>query len=329
METNLYYFTVVADEMNITRAANRLFISQQALSKHLARLESEYNIVLFERTPRLRLTVAGAHLLEYAKQVIEMEQNVLHTINDSHVKNRTKLPFGTSSRKGYIIAPHVLRRYNELYPDVLPSIYDGTKEFLDMLLSQGRIDLYFRMQGKEDYTGKFLTLQKEELYFIVSKALLIKTLGEDKWKSFLYEHRDGITVSDICRFPLLFPNEGSSLYETLSMYFRKYPIHIVAELNHYAAAIASTHLGYCACFETKSFYYDYVQRAPILADDTFPLKILDIEGISKFGVVYNPSLEKDRHVMDFIELSKTATKELEERTEEFLKKKKELIEDLG
>lgn len=48
---SIEYFLAAAEEMNITRAAERLFISQQALSSHLKRLEEEYGVPLFERRP--------------------------------------------------------------------------------------------------------------------------------------------------------------------------------------------------------------------------------------------------------------------------------------
>ena len=317
METNLYYFTIVADEMSMTKAANRLFISQQALSKHISSLEKEYNLVLFERNPRLRLTVAGEHLLEYARNVLAMEQDVLHTINDPGTLSQIKLPYGISSKKGHMLVPLVLPRFRELYPNVLPSVYEGTKEYLDMMLSQGRIDLYFKMGGRESQTGKFLPMHNDELYFIVSRTLLENTIGTG-WKDYLYEHRNGVDVSEISRFPLMFPNEGSSLYETLRMYFRKYPLQIVGEMNNYPAVLKSVYLGYCGGFESKLFYYDFVSRSPEYSENTYPLRITDIEGISQFGAVYDPASEKKKHLMDFIELSKQATRELEKRTEEHL-----------
>lgn len=52
-------FLVTVEEMNTTRAAECLFISRQALSSHLKRMEDEYGICLFDRKPSLRLTLEG------------------------------------------------------------------------------------------------------------------------------------------------------------------------------------------------------------------------------------------------------------------------------
>ena len=48
---NLHYFLMVAEEKNITHAAQRLYISQQSLSGHIAKLEEELGVPLFERGP--------------------------------------------------------------------------------------------------------------------------------------------------------------------------------------------------------------------------------------------------------------------------------------
>ena len=59
MKIGFEVFLVVAREMSITKAANELHITQQCASDHIKRLEKEYNVVLFERRPKFRLTQAG------------------------------------------------------------------------------------------------------------------------------------------------------------------------------------------------------------------------------------------------------------------------------
>ena len=56
---NLQYFLAAAEEKNFTHAARRLYISQQSLSGHVAKLEEELGVPLFERGPELKLTYAG------------------------------------------------------------------------------------------------------------------------------------------------------------------------------------------------------------------------------------------------------------------------------
>ena len=55
----LKYFIAVAEELSITKASEKLFISQQSLSKHIIKLEKELEVTLFERAPTMSLTYAG------------------------------------------------------------------------------------------------------------------------------------------------------------------------------------------------------------------------------------------------------------------------------
>ena len=59
---NLEYFLVAAEELNFTKAAKQLFISQQSLSNHISNMEKEFDVILFNRTNPLTLTYAGQAL---------------------------------------------------------------------------------------------------------------------------------------------------------------------------------------------------------------------------------------------------------------------------
>lgn len=73
---NLQYFLAVAEERNITHAANRLFISQQSLSGHIAKLEEELGVPLFSRGQELTPTYAGERLMLIAKRICALEREI-------------------------------------------------------------------------------------------------------------------------------------------------------------------------------------------------------------------------------------------------------------
>ena len=79
---NLEYFLVAAEELNFTRAAKRLYISQQSLSNHISNLEKEFDVVLFNRTSPLTLTYAGQALKTRARELLDLRDETYKEISD-------------------------------------------------------------------------------------------------------------------------------------------------------------------------------------------------------------------------------------------------------
>ena len=79
---HLKYFLTVAEELNITRAAERLYISQQSLSNHIANLERELDVKLFTRSPKLSLTYAGGLLVDTATEILDLHRQYLSKVGD-------------------------------------------------------------------------------------------------------------------------------------------------------------------------------------------------------------------------------------------------------
>lgn len=74
----LRYFLAVAEELNFSRAAERCYVSQSAISLQIAKLEREMSEPLFERSSRsVRLTVVGTQLVSIARHMLELEQSAL------------------------------------------------------------------------------------------------------------------------------------------------------------------------------------------------------------------------------------------------------------
>ena len=85
---SLYYFSEVAKDLNITRTANRLFISQQTLSNHIHRLEEYYNAQLLHRKPSLSLTLAGEFVLGFAEVMNKEHTNLKDILSDIERQER-------------------------------------------------------------------------------------------------------------------------------------------------------------------------------------------------------------------------------------------------
>ena len=105
---SLYYFTVAAEELNITRAAAKLFISQQSLSEHIRKLEKQYDAVFFTRGGRLALTSQGERMRRYAREVLEADRDLHVALRDAGEANRIRLRIGVTSNRAAVFFPAIL-----------------------------------------------------------------------------------------------------------------------------------------------------------------------------------------------------------------------------
>ncbi|MER5596123.1 LysR family transcriptional regulator [Streptomyces sp. NPDC002265] len=118
---DLRYFVTVAEELNFTRAAERLFVSQPALSKQIRMLEKQLGAGLFSRDRRsVRLTATGEALLPHARELLIAWQAAEAAVEDAKAAERHTLVIGMSTSPGRGLLPALRTRLVSLYPDVRP-----------------------------------------------------------------------------------------------------------------------------------------------------------------------------------------------------------------
>lgn len=113
----LQYFLAVADELNFTRAAERLNIAQQALSSAIAQLEALLGVKLFERTTRtVTLTSAGETWLPYAREAFAGAGRAADAARDLAAGRRGLLRVGLAATTALDLTPRLLRAFAERFP---------------------------------------------------------------------------------------------------------------------------------------------------------------------------------------------------------------------
>ncbi|WP_434362350.1 LysR family transcriptional regulator [Parasalinivibrio latis] len=116
-------FVAVVREGTITRASEKLFLSQPAVSAHIKAMEESLGVCLFERTPRgMFLTLEGERLLVKAEQTLAAHRDLLDEATRLRGKLSGHLKLGVSSSTSPEFAGNFLMRVSEHYPDIQFSV---------------------------------------------------------------------------------------------------------------------------------------------------------------------------------------------------------------
>ena len=90
-------FLALAEEMNFTRAAEKIFMSQQGLSDHIRRLEKEYDTVLVNRKPKVSLTDSGQILYYSLIKKRSLEEDAKRQIHEIDTGESGEIKIGITS----------------------------------------------------------------------------------------------------------------------------------------------------------------------------------------------------------------------------------------
>lgn len=162
------YVIVIAQEKNLSKAAERLFISQPALSRFLGKLENELGTPLFERKNRQYVpTMAGELYLDTARKILRLQQQFDADLKSLIQTSRGVISMGITPGRGHTLLPHVLPAFREYFPDYEIQVYEENVETLEQYLMNGTIEVaFFTMLEQARLEQKHYTcelLSREEL----------------------------------------------------------------------------------------------------------------------------------------------------------------------
>lgn len=139
-QKNYEYFMTLAEELNFRRAAEKLYISQPALSKYINRLETCMGVLLFDRsTTPLKLTYAGELYRQYIEQTLQLDKQLSQKFKEISTNERGQLQIGLTSYRGSCLLPEALPLFQEKYPLIKVILTEGNSAFLFNELFNERI----------------------------------------------------------------------------------------------------------------------------------------------------------------------------------------------
>jgi DNA-binding transcriptional LysR family regulator len=138
----LHYFLTVAEELNFSRAAERLRITQPPLSLQIQNLERELGIPLFHRNNRhVELTDAGKVFADEVRKTLEHLHRAVENAQRTHHGKVGNLTVGFVGSATYDILPSVVRKFRNLYPDVQVHLLEMSTPAQIEALRQEEIDV--------------------------------------------------------------------------------------------------------------------------------------------------------------------------------------------
>ena len=202
-------FTTVAELGHFTRAAERLHISQPAVSGQMRALEEELGVELFERGPAgMSLTKAGAHLLPFAEKVLAAAVELRGEVQAMHGRVQGKLRVGTVSDPSYLRLGEFLSRMVDRHPLIEIELHkEVSGEALDQLRN-GELDATF-------FFGKLLPMQTDGIRL---GDMTYRVIAPLEWKAKVAN----ADWADIAAMPWIMMPENSAHHQVLSEAFGKH-----------------------------------------------------------------------------------------------------------
>lgn len=134
------YICVLADCANITRAAEKLFISQPALSIYINNLEKTLGIKLFDRVGKKFIpTAAGEIYVEKARKMLKLQTEFDQELNDLKNNCGGTIVCGVQLRRAPFLLPPVMSQFRSEYPNIKVTIKEGVRTDLEHFLSENQI----------------------------------------------------------------------------------------------------------------------------------------------------------------------------------------------
>lgn len=144
----LYSFLCAAREGNITKAAEKLHLSQPALSRQLAALEDEVGTLLLIRGKRhLQLTEAGMLLRRRAEEILALVDKTEKELLDQSESLSGTLSIGAAEcEAARVLLPQLVKRFHQLHPQVTYAFTSGTADLIRDRIDSGLLDFGILME---------------------------------------------------------------------------------------------------------------------------------------------------------------------------------------
>ncbi len=163
----LQVFHTVAKRLNFTKAAEALFITQPAVTKHIHEIENNFKVKLFDRNgTKIKLTPAGDMLLQYTEELFTVYRNLEFEMNSFTHTHSGKLKIGASTTVAQYVLPPVLAAFHKKFKDIKVTLTINNTEQIEEALLNKEIDLGIIEGQSKKSVIKYTEFVKDEIVLV-------------------------------------------------------------------------------------------------------------------------------------------------------------------
>ncbi|MEL4358283.1 MULTISPECIES: LysR family transcriptional regulator [unclassified Luteococcus] len=263
------YFRELAHDLNMTRTAGRLFVSQQTLSNHIRRLEDYFGAPLLHRRPSLALTDAGVEVLAFAEKLGRQEANLRDALAEIAEGERGQLRIGAAPVRGNALLPLMVPPFARSHPRVEIVFRAGITSVVTAMVLRGEIDLGIVLEGEFSAELASERLYGEQVVLCVPESLLVQHYSPDQVRQLKARAPDGLGLADLARLP--FSVMTNQLGQRMAGCFQRAGVepHIAFTGSATTETIPLAMAGLAACYCTQTALIPV--DSPLEGMNVFPL----------------------------------------------------------
>lgn len=267
MDFRLQVFQAVAKRLNFTKAAEELFITQPAVTKHIHELEHQFKVKLFDRNgSRIKLTKAGETLLQHTELLFGVYRNLEFEMSNLIHQHNGKLKIGASTTVAQYVLPPVLAEFHKKFPDIKIDLIANNTEVIETVLKNKQIDLGIIEGLSKKASIKYTEFIKDEIVLVASTQ---NTFAKKKH----------IPTKDLLSIPLLMREPGSGTLEVIAHSLKAFNIKLrdlKIEMQLAGTESIKAYLAHsnCMAFLSRHSIINEIQRNEL---QIIPVKDLKIE----------------------------------------------------
>lgn len=234
-KTTLESFVTIAELRSFSKAAEKLHITQPAISKRIANLEQQLNSYLFIRDNKnIELSYSGQVFLQHAQAILQAMRDSQIAVQNTKTQIAGNLAIGISHHIGLHRMPSILKTFTDSFPDVHLQLRFITSEEAAGLIQADELDIAI-VTLPETAPEKVLitTLWQDPLQIVVA--------GNHELTKQLDEHR--ISIAKLSQYPAILPSFDSYTGQLIQPLFKNTPIIRHIETNNLETIRMMTIIG--------------------------------------------------------------------------------------